>query len=326
MVISWPKQPNAVPPPVVATPADIQPKPCTLHGTGWASSNSDGAVEVQLAANEPARVKLFGTFAQGVEWNDIPPAGSNRAATLDISRGGVRIHALARLGDRTFWLSRKTGSVDGLTALRPGRKVKALGVEDGQVIVESTESHIHPSRVIGEAGCDDLGTDTSIAAVETPLPGNVVRPARGRWVHFLAQPFGPTERSANLDGSEIRTTVTRGSFVYAHARFANADIEGWVAQSEIKTPTGGYGTIGHGIGVGVMATQCATMQPRRVRSIAELRIGKTAASSVRLGDVLGGTLVYVKATQDDRSQIDILPCELQPIGDDKLWVESSALD
>lgn len=321
VVISWPQAGKTQPQLGVATTDDIQPKPCTLHGTGWAE-----ATDVLLVPSDPPRAKLYGAFAQGVEWNDIPPVGSMRAATLDIARGGVRIHALGRLGDRTFWLARKSGSIDGLTSLRPGRKVTAIGVEDGEVIVESYESRMHPSRVVGHASCADLGTDTGVASTETPLPGNVVRPARSRWVRFLAQPNGAALRSADLAHAELRTTVEQGAFVYAHARFDNADIEGWVATADIKRPNGGIGYMGRSIGTGVLSGACSGTPTRHVRVNTELRVGPSTTQNVRLGDISAGTTVYTRGAEDGLVRIDIPPCELQPAGEDKFWVAASSLD
>jgi hypothetical protein len=322
VVISWPlAAPTAQV--IQATVPDIQPKPCTLHGTGWASE-----IPIQLSPREVPRLKLRGTFAQGVEWNDISPSGSARAATIDITRGGIRVHAFAHLGDRTFWLSKKSGSLDGITFLRPGRRVKALGVEDGEAIVELEDHHLHPSNVVARAGCDELGTDASIAPVEAPLPGNIVRPVHSRgWVRFLAQPNGPVERTADLSSSEVRVSHQQGTFVYAHARLDNADVEGWVAQSELHNPRGGYGLAGHTIGIGLATANCGGAPMRKLKTNADLRIGPNGSGSVTLGEISQGTAVVIRATEGDLVNVIIPPCELVPANEgEAFWVESSALD
>jgi hypothetical protein len=187
---------------------------------------------------------------------------------------------------------------------------------------------MHPSTVMGRASCDDLGTDMSVEVTEVPLPGNVVRPAKNRWVRFLAAPNAPAGRTVDLSQGELRTTLQRNDFFYAHARLTDTDVEGWVSGSEIRTPRGGYGLIGHGVATpGVLSGNCGGSSPRRLKTITDLRIGATGQASVIVGEISAGTTVITRATEGDLVGVMVPPCELVPaIDGETFWIATSALD
>ena len=54
-------------------------RPCTLHGTGF----STGPVKIALGPTDAMpRALVYGNLTTGVEWNDVPPPGSDRKSVV----------------------------------------------------------------------------------------------------------------------------------------------------------------------------------------------------------------------------------------------------
>jgi hypothetical protein len=293
-----------------------------LHGTGL----SGAPVTLVLGSTDPTpRAEVYGDLTTGAEWSDVPPPGAKKLSRFSYARNGVHIRAFATFESRSFWLAHNAESFDRVLWVRPNQKVRVLGVDSGEAIVEVDEVRARPSLVTARAACDDLGTDTTVHVEETPLPGLPVHAKNVRWLHLRAQPNGPVERDVRSETSPITKTTVQNGFVLVHVRFDAVDATGWVAASELTERSGGYGMSGIGGRSARTLGACAGAQ-RRVKKTSALRVGPTADESEAFGEVSENAQARVREVDGRYARVDFPPCEIMAAANQSFWIEADALD